>query len=200
MYFRFFLPEEYYCHSVVVRIRPYYGSPTLLLSSKTAYPDFVNYGWRQVWHLFFFFFGFFVELKFHTFRISNKSTLVLGMDKWRCVRSFTKNTQWVLMRERFMVWHLLPFVLKWLWPSWYVNFVFLFDFFWFLSNIPQAHPLPPPPVKIACSSVPQSAIDAAKSVGNPVFCLEDGVETIFTEEDVNPRYEESLVSLSHILL
>ena len=54
MYFRFFLPEEYYCHPVVVRLRPHYGSPTLLLSSKTAYPDFLNYGWRQVRQFLFF--------------------------------------------------------------------------------------------------------------------------------------------------
>ena len=53
MYFRFFLPEEYYCHPVVVSLRPHYGSPALLLSSKTAYPDFLNYGWRQVWLTFF---------------------------------------------------------------------------------------------------------------------------------------------------
>jgi len=60
-----------------------------------------------------------------------------------------------------------------------------------LKTPPQAHPLPPPPVKIPCSSVPQSALDAAKSFGNPVFCLEDGVESVFTQKDVNPVYVNS---------
>ena len=48
MYFRFFLPEELYCRSVVVIARPYYGTPSLLLSTQTAFPNFDNYGWRQV--------------------------------------------------------------------------------------------------------------------------------------------------------
>jgi hypothetical protein len=48
MTFRFFLPESLYCHPVVVTVRPFYGSPALLLSSDTPTPSFANFGWKSV--------------------------------------------------------------------------------------------------------------------------------------------------------
>ena len=49
MHIRFFVPEEYYCRSIIVIPRPYYGSMSSSFSTLEAYPSFstVN-GWRTV--------------------------------------------------------------------------------------------------------------------------------------------------------
>ena len=55
MYFRFFVPEEYYCRSIVVLPRPYYGSMSSSFSTMKAYPSFSTYGWRNVCNLIIFY-------------------------------------------------------------------------------------------------------------------------------------------------
>ena len=49
MYVRFFVPEEYYCRSIVIIPRPYFGTVSSSFSTIEPYPSFsTNSGWRNV--------------------------------------------------------------------------------------------------------------------------------------------------------
>ena len=49
MYVRFFIPEDMYCHSIVLVPRPYYGTLSWSFSTLEAYPEFSTVtGWRNV--------------------------------------------------------------------------------------------------------------------------------------------------------
>ena len=51
MDFRFFIPEEYYCHPAIVVVRPSYGTATMFLSTLDPNPDFTTLsGWVQGAH------------------------------------------------------------------------------------------------------------------------------------------------------
>ena len=63
----------------------------------------------------------------------------------------------------------------------------IFVISYFLSLPCQAYPLPPPRQFISCDDVPQSAFEAAALPQDPVFCMEDGVELVVTQEDANPE-------------
>ena len=55
MYFRFFVPEEMICQPLLAIVRPFYGSPSLFLSTIDPKPDFsIVDGWKQVFFLFVF--------------------------------------------------------------------------------------------------------------------------------------------------
>ena len=47
-YFRFFLPEEYYCRTIAISARTNYGFVSLIMSSQTPTPDFDVYDWQAV--------------------------------------------------------------------------------------------------------------------------------------------------------
>ena len=49
MYIRFFIPEEYYCRTIIVIPRPYYGTVSSSYSTLDAVPSSsTDSGWRNV--------------------------------------------------------------------------------------------------------------------------------------------------------